>query len=117
MVIVQFRQDLLHYGLSVKHSLGTYPELFTITVNGSQLTVIQVDDLSMLAHERFLLLLKIFRIHSHRCLFLLLCHVSSNIRVVSKPKFQTKLVYLWNILAIFVPNMNFQKHIFVLVRI
>ena len=117
MVIVQFRQDLLHYGLSVKHSLGTYPELFTITVNGSQLTVIQVDDLSMLAHERFLLLLKIFRIHSHRCLFLLLCHDFINVQAVPRPKFRAKLAYLWNILVIFVPNMNFQKHIFVLVRI
>ena len=117
MVIVQFRQDLLHYSFSVKHRLGTDPELLTITIYGSQLAVIQVDDLPMLTHKRFLLLLKIFRIHSSSCLFLLLCHVSGYIQVISKPKFRTKLAYLWNILAIFVPNMNFQKHIFVLVRI
>ena len=117
MVIVQFRQDLLHNGFSVKHRLGTYPELLAISVDRRQFTVIQINDLPMLSHKSFLLFLKIFRIDSRRCLFLLLCHVSSYIQVVSKPKFCTKLADLWNILAIFVPNMNFLKHIFVLVRI
>ena len=117
MVIIKFRQDLLHYGFSVENGLCTYPELLTIKIYCSQLTVIQIDDLSMLTYKRLLLLLKIFWIHSRRCLFLLLCHVSSYIQVITKPKFRTKLAYLWNILVIFVPNMNFQKHIFVLVRI
>ena len=75
MVIIQFRQNLLHYGFPVQHSLCTYPELLTIKIYCSQLTVIQIDDLPMLSHKRLLLLLKIFRIHSRRCLFLLLCHV------------------------------------------
>ena len=113
VIIVQLRQDLLHYGLSVQDCLGTDPELFAIQINGSHLTIIQIDNLPMSAHKGFLLLLQIFGIYALRCLFLLLCHDSINVQAVPRPKFRAKLAYLWNILVIFVPNMNFSRYILV----
>ena len=64
MVVIQLRQDLLHDRLTVKDCLCPYPELLTITINGSHLTVIQIDNLPMLTHQSLLLLLQIFRIDS-----------------------------------------------------
>ena len=113
MIIVKFRQDLLHYSFAEKHSLRTDTELVTILLNGSHLTIIQIDDLPMSAHKGFLLLLQIFGIYALRCLFLLLCHDSINVQAVPRPKFRAKLAYLWNILVIFVPNMNFSRYILV----
>ena len=73
MIILKLGQDLLHYGLTEKNGLGTYPELLAILSDGSHLAVIQIDDLPMATHKRCLLLLKIFRIDA-RYVFLLLCH-------------------------------------------
>ena len=64
MVIIQFRQDLLHNGVSEECCFGADAELFTICVDRSHLTVIQVDDLSVTTNKGSLLLLEIFRIHS-----------------------------------------------------
>ena len=74
MVIIQLRQDLLHYRLSVKHRLGADPELLTILPDGCDFAVIQVDDLPVLPDKRSLLLLEIFRIYTGRSLILLFSH-------------------------------------------
>ena len=63
MIIVKFRQDLLHYSFAEKHSLRTDTELVTILLNGSHLTIIQIDDLPVPAHKSLFLLLQIFRIY------------------------------------------------------
>lgn len=63
MVVIQFGKHLLHYRFTVKHRPCAYTESLAITVYGSDLTVIQIDDLSMPAHKRSLLFLQIFRIH------------------------------------------------------
>lgn len=63
MIVIQFLQYLFHYRLPVKSGLCPYTELVAILINGSHLTVIQIDNLPMLTHQRFLLLLEIFRIH------------------------------------------------------
>ena len=112
MIIVQLGEDLLHDRLPVQHCLCTHAELLTIAVYGSHLAIIQIDDLPMSAHKGFLLLLQIFGIYALRCLFLL-CHDSINVQAVPRPKFRAKLAYLWNILVIFVPNMNFSRYILV----
>ena len=62
MVIIQFRQDLLHNGFSEECCLGADAELFTICVDRSHLTVIQVDDLPVTTDKRRPLLLEIFGI-------------------------------------------------------
>ena len=113
MIIVQLGEDLLHDRLPVQHCLCTHAELLTIAVYGSHLAIIKIDDLPMSAHKGFLLLLQIFGIYALRCLFLLLCHDSINVQAVPRPKFRAKLAYLWNILVIFVPNMNFSRYILV----
>ena len=64
MIIIQFRQDLLHNGFPEECCLGADAELFTICVDRSHLTVIQVDDLSVTTNKGSLLLLEIFRIQS-----------------------------------------------------
>ena len=113
VIIVQLGENLLHDRFSVQHCLCAYTELLTIAVYGSHLAIIQIDDLPMSAHKGFLLLLQIFGIYALRCLFLLLCHDSINVQAVPRPKFRAKLAYLWNILVIFVPNMNFSRYILV----
>lgn len=74
MVVIQFRKDFLHYGLAEENSLGTDTESFAILSYRRHLAVIQIDDLSVAAHQRLLLLLQIFRIDI--CLsYFLFCHV------------------------------------------
>ena len=74
MVIIQLRQDLLHYCLPVKHRLGADPELLAILPDGSDFAVIQVDDLPVLPDKRSLLFLEIFRIDADRSLILFFSH-------------------------------------------
>lgn len=64
MIVIQFREDLFHDGFAEEDGLGADPELFTIAVNGSHLTVIQVYDLAMFPHQSRFLFLQIFRIDS-----------------------------------------------------
>ena len=64
MIVIQFRKHLLHDSLAVEDRLGSHPKLLTITVYGSQFTIIQIDDLPMLSDKGFLLFLQIFRIDS-----------------------------------------------------
>ena len=64
MIIVKFRKDFFHYGFSEQYSLGIDPELLTILRDCSHLTVIQIDDLPVLAHKGCLLLFQIFRIYA-----------------------------------------------------
>ena len=75
MVIVQFRQDLLHYGLTEHYGLDSDAKPFTILVYGSHLAVIKIDYLSMTTHKGFLLLLQILGIWSCIGVFLLLCQI------------------------------------------
>ncbi len=75
MIVVEFRQDLLHYGLAEKDSLGTYAELVTVLPDGGHLAVIQVDDLSVPAYKGLLLLLHVFRIHALTAYFLFSGHL------------------------------------------
>ena len=84
MVIVKFRQDFLHYSLAEKHSLRTYTKLVTILLNGSHLTIIQIDDLPMLAYKRCLLLLEILRIYTGTRNLLLFSHFSSDLKILTK---------------------------------
>lgn len=62
MVVIKFRQDLFHYGLTIKYGLCPYPELLTITIDCSHFVVIQIYNLSMASYQRRLLLFKIFGI-------------------------------------------------------
>lgn len=64
MIIIEFGKDLFHDGLSEKGSLGIDSELLTILRDCSHLTVIQIDDLPVLAHKGCLLLFQIFRIYA-----------------------------------------------------
>ncbi len=64
MIIVKFRQNLLHYSFTEKYGLRTHTELVTILLNGSHLTVIQIDNLPMTTYQSLFLLLEIFRIDS-----------------------------------------------------
>lgn len=84
MVIVKFRQDFLHYSLAEKHSLRTYTKLVTILLNGSHLTVIQIDNLSMFAYKSCLLLLKILRIYTYDAVFLLFSHADFDLKIFAK---------------------------------
>ena len=74
MIIVKFRQDLLHYSFAEKHSLRTDTELVTVLAYGCHLAVIQIDDLPVTPHKRLLLLLEVLRINARRGSFLRLCH-------------------------------------------
>ena len=64
MIIIQFGQDLLHYRLAEQDSLGADTEPVTVLPDCSHLTVIQIDDLPVAAHQRLLLLFEIFRINA-----------------------------------------------------
>ncbi len=74
MIVIKFRQYLLHYGLSKENRLGVDTKLVTVLLNGSHLTVIQVDDLPVLPHKSLLLLLYVFRINTRPAYFFLPCH-------------------------------------------
>ena len=74
MIVIQFRQHLLHYRLSEKYRLRAYAELVTILLNGGHLTVIQIDNLPMLAYKSRLLLLEVLRIDSGPLILLLFSH-------------------------------------------
>ncbi len=74
MVVVKFRQNLLHDGLTKKSSLGTHPEALAISIDGSHLTVIQIDDLPVLTDKRGFLFLEIFRIDCRLIMFLSFGH-------------------------------------------
>ena len=84
MIIVKFRQDLLHYSFAEKHSLRTDTELVTILLNGSHLTIIQIDNLPMLAYKRCLLFLEILRIYTGSRNLLLFSHFSSDLKIFAK---------------------------------
>lgn len=73
MIIIKFRQYLLHYGFPEKNGLRTYPELIAIPLYCRQFTIIQIDNLPMATYKRRFLLLQIFRIDA-RYVFLLLGH-------------------------------------------
>ena len=73
MTVIQFRQDFFHDGLAVQHRLGRDMELVTIEINGSHLTVIQINDLTIASSQGLLLLLQIFRI-DRRFMVSFLCH-------------------------------------------
>ncbi len=79
MVIVKFRQNLLHNGLAEKHSLRTHTELVAILSYGSHLAVIQIDYLPVPAHKSRLLLLHIFRINPRPDCFPFLRHFGMNL--------------------------------------
>ena len=51
MIIVKFRQDLLHYSFTEKYGLRTHTELVAVLLNGSHLTVIQIYDLPVPAYQ------------------------------------------------------------------
>ena len=84
MIIVKFRQDLLHYSFTEKYGLRTHTELVTILLNGSHLTIIQIDDLPMLAYKRCLLFLEILRIYTGTRNLLLFSHFSSDLKILTK---------------------------------
>ena len=84
MIIVKFRQDLLHYSLTEKYGLRTHTELVTILLDGSHLTIIQIDDLPMLAYKRCLLFLEILRIYTGSRNLLLFSHFSSDLKILTK---------------------------------
>ena len=84
MIIVKFRQDLLHYSFAEKYGLRAHTKLVTILLNGSHLTVIQIDDLPMLAYKRCLLLLEILRIYTGTRNLLLFSHFSSDLKILTK---------------------------------
>ena len=84
MIIVEFRQDLLHYSFAEKHSLRTDTELVTILLDGSHLTIIQIDDLPMLAYKRCLLFLEILRIYTYAAVFLLFSHADFDLKIFAK---------------------------------
>ena len=84
MIIVKFRQDLLHYSFAEKYGLRTHTELVTILLDGSHLTIIQIDDLPMLAYKRCLLLLEILRIYTGTRNLLLFSHFSSDLKILTK---------------------------------
>lgn len=74
MIVIQFREDLLHDGFAEKSGFCGDTELVTITADGSHLAVIQIYDLAVSSHQSFLLLLEIFRIDSRSGFFSFLCH-------------------------------------------
>ena len=69
MGVVQLFQHLLHYGFAEENSLGTHTELVAVLPYGSHFIVIQIDNLTMAAQQRCLLLFEIFRIDSSECFF------------------------------------------------
>ena len=84
MVIIQFGQDLLHYSLAEKYGLCTYTELVTILLNGSHLTIIQVNNLSVPTHKSSFLLLEIFRIDTGSRVLLLFSHFVPDLKILTK---------------------------------
>ena len=84
MIVIQFRQHLLHYRLSEKYRLRAYAELVTILLNGGHLTVIQIDNLSMFAYKSCLLLLEILRIYTYAAVFLLFSHADFDLKIFAK---------------------------------
>ena len=62
MIVVQFLQDLFHYGTTEERTLCAYTKLLTILTDCSHLAVIQIDNLPVATHKRGFLLLEIFRI-------------------------------------------------------
>ena len=73
MIVFKLRENLLHDCLSEQNRFCPYPEFVTVLINRSHLTIIQVDNLSMPAYKRSLLLLEVLRIDTGN-LFLLLGH-------------------------------------------
>ena len=62
MVLIQFLQNLFHYGTTEKRTLCTYTKLLTILTDCSHLAVIQIDNLPVATHKRGFLLFQIFGI-------------------------------------------------------
>ena len=62
MIVVQFLQDLFHYGLAEEHCLCADTKLFAVLINSLYFLVIQIDDLPVTTYQRRLLLLEIFGI-------------------------------------------------------
>ncbi len=87
MIVFKLRENLLHDCLSEQNRFCPYPEFVTVLIDSSHLTVIQVDNLSMPAYERSLLLLEVLRIDTGN-LFLLLGHFKSRLglTIFSAPK-------------------------------
>ena len=64
MVVIQFGQYLFHYRLTEQDGLSADTEPFAVLPDGSHFTVIQIDNLPVATHQRFLLLFEILRIDS-----------------------------------------------------
>lgn len=110
MGVIQFGEYLFHDCLPVQYGLGADPEAFTIKVDGSHFAVIQINDLPVFSHKRFLLFLEVFRIDADRGFFLASSHGESSFLLL---KFRAKLAFYCNIIAIFVTDMRHFKNIFV----
>ena len=57
MIVFKLREYLLHDRFSEKNRFCPYPEFVTVLIDSSHLTIIQVDNLPMATHQRFLLFL------------------------------------------------------------
>ena len=62
MIVVQFLQDLFHYGTTEERTLCAYTKLLTILAYSCHLIIIQIDNLPMTAHKSCFLLFQIFGI-------------------------------------------------------
>ena len=62
MVLIQFLQNLFHYGATEERTLCAYTELLTILAYSRHLIIIQIDNLPMTAHKSCFLLFQIFGI-------------------------------------------------------
>lgn len=80
MIVIQFRQYLLHDRFTEERSLSADTELVTILSDGSHLAVIQVYDLPVSSHKRFLLFLKILRIDAGRIVLTFFGHFCLEIK-------------------------------------
>ena len=80
MIVIQFRQNLLHYRLTEKHCLCTDTEFVTILSDSCHFAIIQIYDLSVLAYKGLLLLFQIFGIYCRSAIFPLLCHLETKFR-------------------------------------
>ena len=74
MVIIQFGKYLFHDSFTEKNGPRTYPELLAILPDRRHLTVIQIDDLPVLAHKRLLLFPEIVRVYACGTVFLRFSH-------------------------------------------
>ncbi len=64
MIVVEFRKDLFHDGLTEENRLCANLEFFTVEIDGSHFAIIEIYDLPVATHKRLLLLLEIFRINA-----------------------------------------------------